>query len=162
MAEKYTSINNTKSESLPFIVPSLLKEGQGWLHLERHFNLKQFKNRRKALRRNLSKAEAVLWQHLSNRQLLGLKFRRQFSVDQYVLDFYCPELKLAIEVDGDTHFVGGAEVNDEKRQKSIELVGILFVRVTNDDILQNLDGVLQLLAEKVFELKKRTMKESHS
>jgi very-short-patch-repair endonuclease len=57
--------------------------------------------RRKALRKNLSKAEAIMWNNLSCKQMHGYKFRRQHSIDQYVLDFYCPELKLAIEIDGD-------------------------------------------------------------
>jgi very-short-patch-repair endonuclease len=66
-----------------------------------HYNKSIMTQRRKALRKNLSKAEAIMWNHLSRRQLHGYKFRRQHSVDQYVLDFYCPELKLAIEIDGD-------------------------------------------------------------
>lgn len=68
------------------------------------FNNKAYTARRKALRRSLSKAEAVMWIHLSQKQMNGFKFRRQYSVNQYVIDFYCPELKLAVEIDGDSHF----------------------------------------------------------
>jgi very-short-patch-repair endonuclease len=64
-----------------------------------HFNTTLQKQRRRFLRSHLPKAEAVLWTHLSRRQMLGYKFRRQYSVEQYIIDFYCPELKLAIEID---------------------------------------------------------------
>jgi very-short-patch-repair endonuclease len=99
------------------------------------------KQRRRALRKNLSKSEAIMWKNLSHRQMHGYKFRRQYSVDQYVLDFYCPELKLAIEVDGDSHFIPGAEDYDKSRQAYIEAYGIRFLRFTNTDVCENLDGV---------------------
>ncbi|MGD0919462.1 MAG: DUF559 domain-containing protein [Thermodesulfobacteriota bacterium] len=61
-------------------------------------------NNRKILRKNMPKAEVILWSRLKGKRLDGYKFRRQFSVAQFVVDFYCPRLKLAIEVDGDSHF----------------------------------------------------------
>jgi very-short-patch-repair endonuclease len=100
----------------------------------------------------MSKAEVVLWKKLSRKQLLGFKFRRQYGVDQYVIDFYCPKLKLAIEVDGESHFVQGAEDYDRRRQEHIESLGITFLRFTNTDIYENLNGVLQSIAEKAEEL----------
>jgi very-short-patch-repair endonuclease len=81
----------------------------------------------------------------------GFKFRRQYSVNQYVVDFYCPELKLAIEIDGDSHFNDISEKYDKERQKSIESFGIRFLRFTNIDIYDNIDGVLQTIFEWIKE-----------
>ena len=111
------------------------------------FNNKAYTARRKALRRSLSKAEAVIWLHLSRKQMNGFKFRRQYSVNQYVIDFYCPELKLAIEIDGDSHYGYLSEKYDNERQKYIESFGIHFMRFTNDDVCNNIDGVLQMIYE---------------
>jgi very-short-patch-repair endonuclease len=114
-----------------------------------HFNASYQKQRRRFLRSHLSKAEAVLWTHLSRRQLLGYKFRRQYSVDQYIVDLYCPELKLAIEVDGPSHFTEEAKEYDSRRQAYIEAFGIRFLRVTNVDVLDNLHGVLDEIAAEI-------------
>ena len=67
-------------------------------------NVVYLKNTRKQLRNNPTKAEQVLWKYLKNKQIKGYKFRRQHSVGNYILDFYCPALKLCIEIDGDSHF----------------------------------------------------------
>ncbi len=72
-----------------------------------------------------------------------MKFRRQYSVGRYILDFYCPEARLAVEVDGDSHFGDGAERRDAVRQQYIESFGIAFVRCTNGDVYGNLEGVLE-------------------
>jgi very-short-patch-repair endonuclease len=109
--------------------------------------------RRKVLRKNLSKAEAIMWNHLSRKQMHGFKFRRQYSVDQYVIDFYCPRLKLALEVDGDSHFMPGAEAQDKARQEYIEAFGIQFLRFTNEDVCNNIDGVCQAIYLKIEERK---------
>jgi len=86
--------------------------------------------------------------------MLGHKFRRQHSVDQYVIDFYCPKLKLAIEVDGESHFTAIARVYDRRRQEFIESFGIRFLRITNIDILDNLDGVLDEISKTIQEIEK--------
>jgi len=118
----------------------------------RHFNRKSETKRRRALRRNLSKAEAVMWTHLSRRQMLGLKFRRQYGVDSYSVDFYCPQLKLAVEIDGETHFRGLAPKNDRKRQELIESYGILFLRFRNEEVLGNLTEVLESMRTYILKL----------
>ena len=86
----------------------------------------------------------------------GCKFRRQYSVDQYVIDFYCPEFKIAIEIDGDSHFKTGAEDYDKARQEYIESFGIQFLpaspaggRFTNEDVCKNINGVCQKIYEKI-------------
>jgi very-short-patch-repair endonuclease len=97
----------------------------------------------------MPKAEVVLWGKLKGRQLLGCKFRRQFSIGPYILDFYCPALKLAIEVDGDSHFQDGVTQYDAKRQAFIESLGIKVVRFLNTEIYENIEGVLQTLIQEM-------------
>ncbi len=100
------------------------------------------KSKRKLLRNNMPKAEVVLWSELKGNQLRGYKFRRQHSVGKFVVDFFCPKLKLVIEVDGDSHFLDEKSKQDRERQKYIESQGIRFLRFTNTDIYTNLNGVL--------------------
>ena len=109
------------------------------------FNKITEKGRRKSLRNNMPKAETVLWQKLKNKQRKGFKFRRQYSVNKYIVDFYCPELKLAVEVDGDSHYFDGNIESDKKRQEYIESKGIIFLRFTNNDIYKNLAEVLSTI-----------------
>ena len=78
-----------------------------------------------------------MWLHIRNRKLLGVKFRRQYSVDNYVIDFYAPELKLAIELDGSIHELPEQKEYDKTRQKHIEQFGIEFIRITNEELLGN-------------------------
>lgn len=112
------------------------------------FNRTEMKDRRRTLRNNMTRAEAILWQVLRRKNILGCRFLRQYSVDCYILDFYCPKLKLAIEVDGDSHFKDGAEKYDLNRQRFIESLGIQFLRFTNHEIYQNLNGVCQVIRDK--------------
>ncbi len=106
------------------------------------FNKKELIKKRQFLRNNMTKAEIVLWSKLKGKQLNDLKFRRQYSINNYVVDFYCPELKLAIEIDGDVHVFSSRIVYDKQRQKEIEALGIKVLRYTNTDILNNIEGVL--------------------
>ena len=109
------------------------------------FNKKEYKQRRATLRNRITKAEFLLWSQLKNKQLKGYKFRRQHGINNYIVDFYCPTLRLVIEVDGDTHYYAGAQSYDEKRQTEIESLGIKFIRVSNHDVLDNLEGVVETL-----------------
>ncbi|MFO1005404.1 MAG: DUF559 domain-containing protein [Planctomycetaceae bacterium] len=95
------------------------------------------------LRRNMPSPERVLWQVLRNRKLLGLKFRRQFSIGPYLVDFACVEKHLVIEIDGDSHM--GRFAHDQLREAEIRAAGWQVIRVTNDDVLKNLSGVLTLI-----------------
>ena len=83
---------------------------------------------RQLLCNTLPAAELILWSKLKNRQVCGRKFRRQFSVGTYVVDFYCPALKLAMEIDGDSHFQPGEQEKDQRRQEHIEFFGVQFLR----------------------------------
>ena len=110
------------------------------------FNRSSEKERRRQLRREMPQAEAILWLRLKNRQLQGFRFRRQYSIGPYVLDFYCPELKLGIEIDGDSHFHAGAQEYDRKRQDFIDSFGIQVLRFLNTDVYESIEGVLETIA----------------
>jgi very-short-patch-repair endonuclease len=115
--------------------------------MTRVFNKTGEKTKRKMLRKNMPQAEVILWSKLKDKGLKGYKFRRQYSVEGFVIDFYCPKIKLALEVDGDSHFTEGADTRDKERQAIIESFGITFLRFTNKEIYENTDGVL----EKIFQ-----------
>ena len=115
------------------------------------FNQTELKAKRRALRNHMTEHEIILWSRIQNRQLGGFKFRRQYSVGPYVLDFYCARRKLAIEIDGGGHFEEEQIVYDKKRQAFIEQFGIRFLRFTNLDIRNNLSGVLEAIEEALRE-----------
>jgi very-short-patch-repair endonuclease len=103
------------------------------------------KQLRKRLRNSLTPAEAVLWKCLQQRQLAGVKFRRQVSIDRYIVDFYCPEKMLVIELDGDAHFSPNSDMNDDKRTEFLQKQGLKVIRFENDELKDNLDGVLETI-----------------
>ncbi len=106
------------------------------------------KERRRELRRNQTDAEKALWQQVRNQQFHGLKFFRQYSVGAYILDFYCPAIRLAVELDGGQHNLPDGREYDEVRTAFLEAHGILVVRFWNHDVLSTMDGVLEKLSEK--------------
>ncbi|WP_118857802.1 endonuclease domain-containing protein [Sphingomonas mesophila] len=89
-------------------------------------------------------AERRLWQRLRNRQLQGMKFRRQVWLGPFIADFYCPDARLVVEVDGDSH--AARQAYDERRTAWLATQGMQVVRVTNADVMSNIDGVLAYLA----------------
>lgn len=95
----------------------------------------------RSLRKNQTDAERKLWSILHNRQLLGTKFRRQFPVGHYILDFYSPEYKLGIEADGGQHYTDEGRTHDEKRTRELSRYDIQVLRFNDRDILNNLEGV---------------------
>ncbi len=92
------------------------------------------------MRRNPTEPEMRLWRNLSNRQLDGLKFRRQEVIGPFIADFMCPARVLIVEVDGDTHDDGKDRSDDELAQ-----FGFLVVRVTNFEVMSNAEGVLEVI-----------------
>ncbi|HLG93748.1 MAG TPA: endonuclease domain-containing protein [candidate division Zixibacteria bacterium] len=115
------------------------------------YNKSTEKQKRSQLRRRMPQKEAILWSQLQRRQVLGFKFRRQYSVGSYVLDFYCPEAKLAVEIDGDGHLRENAAEYDGNRQAAIEQLGIRFLRFTNLKVQKNLFEVLETIREAVIQ-----------
>ena len=102
-------------------------------------------------------AEVILWSRLKGRQLLGCKFRRQYSVGSFVVDFFSPEVKLGIELDGDSHFQVGAAEYDQKRQQFVESFGIKILRFLNTEVYDNLDGVLEVIGEEIIRQRERVV-----
>lgn len=107
------------------------------------FNQSFHKDNRQKLRKNMPPAEVILWTYLKNRQIKGYKFRRQYSISNFIIDFYVPKVKLAVEIDGESHASEIAETYDTQRQKQIETLGVNFLRFTNWDVYENLEGVLE-------------------
>jgi very-short-patch-repair endonuclease len=97
---------------------------------------------RRALRRSTTDAEKLLWSSLRDGQVGGVEFRRQFSVGSYVLDFYAPAYRVAVEVDDSQHLTAEGISADAKRTAFLERVGIRVVRFTNVEVLQELPSVL--------------------
>ncbi len=111
-------------------------------------NSPSLKPLRRRLRTTLTPAEARLWTQLQKRQLAGRKFRRQHSVGCYVLDFYCPQERLAVELDGAAHDHERAVERDEIRTRYLESFGITVLRFENRDVIDNLDGVLRMIQDR--------------
>lgn len=106
------------------------------------FNPKHTKVQRKYLRNNMTKAEVILWSKLKGKNL-SYKFRRQHGIGNYIVDFYCPALNLAIEVDGESHYTVEGSVHDKQRTTFLNDLDIKVLRFTNPQIKQNLNGVIQ-------------------
>jgi adenine-specific DNA-methyltransferase len=104
------------------------------------------------LRRNQTEAEKLLWRHLRNRHLSGYKFRRQYPVGSFIADFYCPQRKLVIEVDGGQHFCEKGKKYDAQREQYLSSLGIRTLRFSNLDVLKNIDGTWERIIQKVKEL----------
>ena len=116
--------------------PPLQGRGLGWgLSVEQ---LRWLHERAQEMRRNPTEPEKRLWRHLSNGQLAGLKFRRQQVIGPYIADFMCPSRSLIVEVDGDTH----DEMKDRLRDDYLAEFGFAVLRVTNADVMANVEGVL--------------------
>jgi very-short-patch-repair endonuclease len=108
--------------------------------------------RARRLRRALTDAEAKVWSRVRNRQL-GADFRRQHPAGPYVLDFYCPALRLAVELDGGQHAATGTKTADGKRTAWLGANGVKVMRFWNSDVMENLDGVIAAIASEVDRLK---------
>lgn len=117
--------------------PPLQGRDKGWgLSVEQ---LRLLHKRAAEMRRNPTEPEKRLWRHLSNAQLEGHKFRRQSVIGWFIADFLCPKKALIVEVDGDTH----DEAKDRLRDDVLAGRGFRVVRVTNRDVMSNMDGVLR-------------------
>ena len=108
-------------------------------------NIKYLRPYRKALRNHGTSAEATLWKSLQKRQLEGRKFRRQHSIGNFIVDFFCYEEKLAIELDGSVHGDPLVAMNDKKKEEYLRSNGIRLIRFENRAVFENLDGVLEMI-----------------
>ena len=105
-------------------------------------NKKELEAFRKKLRSHGTSAEAFLWNYLQQKKLEGRKFRRQHSITNFIVDFYCAEERLIIELDGQYHMNSTAEEKDAARTKKLEELGFRVIRFENRSVFDNLDWVL--------------------
>jgi very-short-patch-repair endonuclease len=109
------------------------------------------------MRHEPTPAEALLWHKLRNRQLSGYKFHRQYSIDRFIVDFYCHELNLVIEIDGYTHDYNF--VKDTLRQTRLESFGLEVVRFTDADIKKSMNDVIRSLQVIISEIENGKLKQ---
>jgi very-short-patch-repair endonuclease len=105
------------------------------------------------LRKNSTKAEILLWQQIKNRRL-SYQFHRQVPMDQYIVDFYCHELMMAIEVDGISHDSEEACISDRNRQHRLEQFGVKFLRIDDSDIMKSIENVIKSIELFIEELER--------
>lgn len=123
------------------------------------YNQTSEKQKRQALRKNMPSAEKIVWAKLRNKQIEGCKFRRQYSIDKFVVDFYSPELRLAIEIDGDSHDWEGAQEYDRDRQAFLESKGTRFLRFRNQEVYQDIDAVMDKIRKVIYMFREVTTPE---
>jgi len=102
-------------------------------------------NRARLLREKATDTERILWRHLRNRNFAGYKFRRQHPLDRFIIDFYCPTAKVAIELDGGGHNYRVGKIRDRARLEFLARKGIIVLRFRNHQVRQELDSVLQAI-----------------
>lgn len=112
-------------------------------------NPKKTKKARQYLRNNMTKWEIRLWNDLKGKKMFGFKIRRQYGIENFILDFYCPKLKLAIEIDGDVHHFREKQILDSKKNDLLKSEGIELVRLNNNDLEEDYESVV-LYLEDIF------------
>ena len=113
-------------------------------------NSEEQKEKRKALRMNMTSAEAVLWRALKGRRAGKWKFRRQQSIGPFILDFYCPELKLCVELDGKSHDY--KEEYDAQRTAFLKGQGIHVIRFQNEQVWVGIEGIIREITRVGYEI----------
>jgi very-short-patch-repair endonuclease len=116
------------------------------------YNHKTLRERRRELRNNQTPAEKILWSKISKNQISGLRFLRQYSIGSYILDFYCPKIRLGIELDGNIHKEKESKIYDKDREKYLGSLDINVIRFWNDNVLKNTENVLDKLHNKIKQL----------
>jgi very-short-patch-repair endonuclease len=118
-------------------------------HQAKMYNKLILKPRRRELRQSTTPAEIKIWNIIRNRKINNLKFIRQYSVGFYILDFYCPKIRLAIEIDGGQHNDPDQKEYDEERTKYLNNLDIKVIRFWNSDVIKNIEGVYQVVVASV-------------
>lgn len=104
------------------------------------------------LRSEMTKAEILLWNKLRENQLLGYKFRRQHPINIYVADFYCHQLNLIIELDGEYHNEENQIIKDKERTENLKFQGVRILRFTNYEVMNEIDSVLNAIKNFINEV----------
>jgi very-short-patch-repair endonuclease len=111
----------------------------------------ELKELARQLRNNSTKAEIILWQKLKRKQMYGYDFHRQKPIDNYILDFFCHELMLGIEVDGYSHQIVEVFENDEKKTFKMNELGITILRFSDNQIFNDMQNVLRAIEHFITE-----------
>jgi very-short-patch-repair endonuclease len=112
---------------------------------------KSLEKKRRKLRNKSTPAERFLWSHLRLKQLDGLRFQRQHSINNYIVDFYCAAYQLIIELDGEVHNNPVAEDRDSKRDADLEALGFKVLRFENKMAFDNLEHIFEWIRDAVKE-----------
>ena len=104
------------------------------------------------LRKNMTLAELILWKKLKDRKVFKVKFRRQHPIDIFIVDFYCHELKLVIEIDGEIHSEYETKEYDLGRTAELEKYGIIVLRFSNNQVIHHIDYVINKIQIRIREL----------
>jgi very-short-patch-repair endonuclease len=118
------------------------------VRLQHIFNRSRELEKRRTLRANMTGEEKILWEKLRSKKL-GFKFKRQYSIGPYVVNFYCSAKKIAIEVDGEVHSTNTAIEYDKEREEFIKSFGIKTIRFSNEEVRGNLHKVLKTIEEAI-------------
>jgi len=110
----------------------------------------KLKQKARELRKNSTLSEVLLWNQLKGRKIKGYQFMRQKPIDNYIVDFFCLNLKLIIEIDGESHI--GKEDKDKDRQKRLESIGLSFLRFSDLDVKTNMEGVIETIINWIDEM----------
>ena len=110
-------------------------------------NRKYLLNFRKFLRNNSTSPEATLWKSLKRKQIEGLKFRRQHSIENYIVDFYCPKINLIIELDGEYHNDFVQKNKDFQRTERLEELGFILIRFENKVVFENSQMIINAILD---------------
>lgn len=105
----------------------------------------KLKDLARRLRNNSTKSETILWQYLKGKQILGFDFHRHKPIDQFIVDFYCSELFLAIELDGYSHEHFEIDKKDKRKKKRLNGLGVYLIRFWDEEIFNDLDNVLRVI-----------------
>lgn len=103
------------------------------------------------LRNNSTKSEIILWQHLKGKQFMGFDFHRQKPIDNYIIDFFCNELMLAIELDGYSHTLDEVYVKDKKKESKLRELGIVLLRFNDIEVYDDIENVLRTIESYISE-----------
>jgi very-short-patch-repair endonuclease len=132
-------VDQYKNSGVILNSPPLQGRGKGWGLSKTRLGVLQ--TYAKEMRRLPTEMEKALWKKLQNSQLGGYKFRRQAVVGNYIADFLCAQKALVVEIDGETH----VQIKDDKRDSALGELGFQVLRVTNKDVVHNIDGVMEIV-----------------
>jgi very-short-patch-repair endonuclease len=108
---------------------------------------KNFKQLARYLRSNMTDAEQLVWSKVRRKQICNFQFYRQKNIGQYIVDFYCPEGKLIVEIDGGQHYYEDGMRNDKQRDQHLQMHGFKVLRFSDTDVLKNIEGVIERIYE---------------